>query len=79
MATRKYFGTLKVIIIDWYYRHITFWVICSYSEWVKYEYVPDEITCDVDFTDEAVVEWDNPVVNDMAIYKWSQINFDVNN
>ena len=42
----------------------------------------DKITPDIDFTDEAVVECDVPVVKILLwvllIYKWSQINFHLN-
>ena len=43
---------------------------------------PDNITAGTDFTDEAVVQCGVPLVKIllqvMVIYKWSQINFDVN-
>ena len=42
---------------------------------------PDKVTPDIDFTDE-VVQCDVPLVKILScvlvIYKWSQINFDVN-
>ena len=42
----------------------------------------DKVTPDIDFTDDIVVQCDSPVVKILllvlVIYKWSQINFDVN-
>ena len=43
---------------------------------------PDKVTPDIDFTDETVVQCDVPVVKILlqvlVIYKWLQINFEVN-
>ena len=43
---------------------------------------PDKVTFDIDFTDEAVVQCDVPVIqillSVLLTYKWPQIHFDLN-
>ena len=43
---------------------------------------PDKVTADIDLADEVIVQYDVTVVKILSqvleIYKWLQINFDVN-
>ena len=57
-------------------------MVLRYGCLMSPETLPDKITPDVNFKDKTVVQCDVPVVKILlqvlVIYKWLQINFDVN-
>ena len=56
-------------------------MVWKYGQLILLQVFPDKIPV-IDFTDKAVVQFDVPVVKIpmqvLVIFKWSQINFDMN-
>ena len=78
-------GTVGTYIT--YLSHLQFFkmgeiMVSKYGNLMLPGRMADQVTSDINFTDEAIVQCDVTVVkillNALAIYKWLQINFDRN-